>query len=84
MSGILLKKKKEKIKLFCQFGIIREINRISKHTKLTASEIARNALQDYLDKVEKEKVEAELEAGYKANYGYYIKSQKEWEHADKE
>ena len=42
------------------------------------------ALQKLIDLLEKEKIENELEAGYKANFQYYLKSQKEWENADKE
>lgn len=57
---------------------------MSKQSKLTTSEIIRNALQDYLNKLEKAKIDTELEDGYKANYDYYLKSQKEWEYADKE
>ncbi|MDP2303290.1 MAG: hypothetical protein Q8N03_12795 [Ignavibacteria bacterium] len=41
-------------------------------------------MQNYIDQMEKERIENELEAGYKANFEYYLKSQGEWKYADKE
>jgi len=83
MPSVQLKNKKERLSFFVNSELSDKVNKISKQTKLTISEIARNALQNYIDQIEKEKIENELEAGYKANYDYYIKSQEEWEYADK-
>ncbi len=83
MPSVQLKNKKERLSFFVNSELSDKVNEISKQTKLTISEIARNALQNYIDQIEKEKIENELEAGYKANYDYYIKSQEEWEYADK-
>jgi metal-responsive CopG/Arc/MetJ family transcriptional regulator len=77
-------KKKDRLSFFVDTDLSNKINQISKQTNLSASEIARNALQNYIEQIEKEKIEKELEYGYKANSSYYIKSQKEWEYADKE
>ena len=84
MSSIKSLNKKERLSFFINSETSKRVNNISKQTKLPVSEIARRALQSYIDQVEKEKIEKELEAGYKANYEYYLKSQEEWKHADKE
>jgi len=84
MPSVQLINKKERLSFFVNSELSKKINRISKQTKLTVSEIARKALQNYIDQIEKEKLENELEAGYKANYDYYLKSQEEWKYADKE
>ena len=76
--------KKERLSFFIDSELSVKINKISKQANLTVSEIARKALQNYLDQLEKEKIVKELEIGYKANYKYYLKSQEEWENADKE
>ena len=84
MPSAQLTNKKERLSFFVNSELSDKVNKISKQTKLTISEIARNALQNYIDQIEKEKIENELEAGYKANYAYYLKSQEEWKYADKE
>jgi len=84
MPSVQLTNKKERLSFFVNSELSAKVNKISKQTKLTISEIARNALQNYIDQIEKEKIENELEAGYKANYDYYLKSQEEWKYADKE
>ncbi len=76
--------KKERLSFFINSETLKRVNNISKQTKLPVSEIARRALQNYINQIEKEKIEKELEAGYKANYEYYLKSQEEWKHEDKE
>jgi len=76
--------KKERLSFFVNSDLSAKVIKISKQTKLTISEIARNALQNYIDQIEKERIEKELEAGYKANYDYYLKSQEDWKYADKE
>ena len=75
--------KKERLSFFVNAELSAKVNKISKQTKLTISEIARNALQNYIDLIEKERIESELEAGYKENYEYYLKSQEDWKYADK-
>jgi len=84
MPSVQSTNKKERLSFFVNQELSDKINKISKQTKLTISEIARNALQNYIEQIEKEKIENELEAGYKANYDYYLKSQEEWKYADKE
>ena len=84
MLSVQLKNKKERLSFFVSRELSDKINEISKATKLTISEIARVALQNYIDQFEKERIEKELEFGYKANYNYYLKSQEEWKYADKE
>jgi metal-responsive CopG/Arc/MetJ family transcriptional regulator len=84
MATVQTENKKERLSFFINSELSNKVNRISKQTKITVSEIARTALQNYLDQVEKEKIEKELEAGYKANYNYYQKSQEKWKYADNE
>ena len=84
MPTIKEQNKKERLSFFVNSELSNKVNRISKQTNLPVSEIARKALQNFIDQVEKEKIESELEDGYKANYDYYLKSQEEWKHADKE
>ncbi len=83
MPTVQEKDKKERLSFFVNSELSKKVNRISKQTNLPVSEIVRKALQNYIDQVEKEKVETELEDGYKANYDYYLKTQEEWKYADK-
>lgn len=84
MPSVQIQSKKERLSFFVNSELSDKVNRISKQTKLTVSEIARKALLNYIDEIEKEKIDKELEAGYKANYDYYLKSQEDWKYADKE
>ena len=84
MSSVQSINKKERLSFFINSELSKRVNEISKQTKLPISEIIRNALQSYVNQVEKERIAKELETGYKANYEYYLKTQKEWKHADKE
>lgn len=84
MSSNQTQNKKERLSFFVNFELSKKVNRISKQTNVTVSEIARKALQNFIDLFEKEKIENELEAGYKANYNYYLKAQENWKYADKE
>ncbi len=84
MVSVKPKSKKERLSFFVDSELSNKVNQISQHTKITVSEIARKALLHYINKIEKEKIEQELEAGYKANYDYYLKSQEDWKYADKE
>ena len=84
MPSIQSLNKKERLSFFVNSELSKRINKISKQTNLTVSEIVRKALQSYIEQVEREKIEKELEDGYKSNYEYYLKSQEEWEYADKE
>ena len=84
MSTVQITNKKERLSFFVNSELSEKVNRISKQSKLTVSEFVRRALQNYIDLMEKEKINNELEAGYKANYDYYLKSQEDWKYADKE
>jgi len=84
MPTVQEQNKKERLSFFVNSELSNKVNRISKQTNLPVSEIARRALQNFIDQVEKEKIETELEDGYKANYDYYLKTQEEWKYADKE
>lgn len=83
MPSVQTQNKKERLSFFVNSELANKVIKISKQTNLPVSEIARKALQNFIDHIEKEKIENELEAGYKANHDYYLKSQEEWKHADK-
>lgn len=83
MSSLQTQNKKERLSFFVDSELSKKVDRISKQTNLTVSDIARKALQNFVVQVENEKTDKELEAGYKANYNYYLKSQEEWQYADK-
>lgn len=74
---------KDRISFFINNELYEKLNRISEETNQTLSDLARNALNDYLHKLEKEKLEHELEQGYAENYDYYLKCQESWKYADK-
>lgn len=76
--------KKERLSFFVNSELSDKINQISRQTNLPISEIARKALLNYIEQIEKDKLEKELEDGYRANYDYYLKSQEDWNYADKE
>ena len=84
MPSVESTNKKERLSFFVNPELSDKINDISKQANLTISEIGRKALQNFIDLLEKEKIENELEAGYKANYQYYLKSNEDWKYADKE
>lgn len=84
MSSVQTTNKKERLSFFINSDLSDKVNEISKQSKQTVSEIARKALQNYINKIEKEKIEKDLELGYKANYDYYLSSQADWKYADKE
>ena len=83
MPSVQSTNKKERLSFFINSELSKKITEISKQTKLPVSEIGRKALQNYIAQVEKERIEQELETGYKANYSYYLKSQEDWKYADK-
>ncbi|MCX6162576.1 MAG: hypothetical protein NTV87_14745 [Ignavibacteriae bacterium] len=84
MPVIQSENKKERLSFFINSDLSNKINEISEQKNLTVSDIARKALLNFIKQVEKEKIEKDLEAGYKANYNYYLKSQDDWKYADKE
>lgn len=76
--------KKERLSFFVNSDLSQKINKISKQNNQTISELVRTALKNYIEQIEKEKIEKELEAGYRVNYNYYLNSEGEWNYADKE
>lgn len=84
MSTVKYNAKKERLSFFVNENLSKKVYQISKQTNQTVSEFARKALIEYIEQIEKKKTEQELEDGYKANYDYYLKSQEDWKHADKE
>jgi hypothetical protein len=84
MTSVQPQNKKERLSFFVNSDLSDKVIQISKQKKITISEIARIALQNFIAQVEKEKIEKELEDGYQDNYNYYLKSQGDWMYADSE
>ena len=55
MPTVQEQNKKERLSFFVNSELSNKVNRISKQTNLPVSEIARKALQNFIDQVEKEK-----------------------------
>lgn len=77
-------KDKERINLFVTSELSEQINKVAEDENSTISDVVREAIKEYILKIENAKINRELEEGYKANYNYYLKSQDEWDYADKD
>lgn len=77
-------KDKDRFSFFLQKDLSEKIYKLSRQTSKSISNIAREALTQYLQNIEKARIEKELEEGYKANYNYYTKQQDTWKYADSE
>ena len=84
MQNYTSESKKERLSFFVHADLAKKLNEFSEKSNLSLSDIAREALKSYLEKIEKEKIEKELAEGYKANYDYYLKTQNDWDYADKD
>lgn len=76
-------KRKQRVSFFVTDELMEKLDRITGQTNFTISGVVRNALELYIQKLEKDRIAHELEEGYKENYAYYLKSQAEWDYADK-
>ena len=79
-----MQRTKDRLSFFLSRDLSQKVYKLSKQTRKTISDIARDAITSYLEQIEKEKIEKELEAGYQVNTSYFMKQQEEWEHADSE
>ncbi len=84
MQNISSKNKNKRLSILVNADLAKKLNEYSEKTNQSLSDIAREALRNYLLQVEKEKANKELAEGYKANYEYYLKTQNDWDYADKE
>lgn len=77
-------KKNESVKTKIIFSIdmeyVKKLKKLSIQKGLAINELLSNAIDEYINKIEKEKLNNELESGYKANYNYYLKSQNDWKY----
>jgi len=67
-----------------EYKLSEKLKKVLHRTKVPLNEIGKNALQNYIEQIEKRELEKELEEGYIVNYSYYKKSQEYWEYSDKE
>lgn len=79
-----MQKSKDRLSFFLNKDLSQKVYKLSKQNKKSISDIARDAISLYLEKIEKEKIRKEMEEGYQANTSYYLKQQEDWEHADSE
>jgi len=82
MSSTSAPGKKVRLSFVINSDLSEKINEIADKNNLSVSEIARQALQIFILQKEKEKIEKELEAGYKSNYAYYLKSNGDWKYSE--
>ena len=52
--------KRERVNFWAPYELIRRANRVAKAFNFSLSELTRKALQEYIDKVEQEKIEKEI------------------------
>lgn len=76
--------KKKRVNLLVPQELASRASQAAKKLDFTISDLYRNALSNYLEEIERMRIEKELEEGYKANYSYYSRMSKEWKAADAE
>ena len=84
MQGLSATVEKTRLNLIVPSDLSQRASRYAKETGKTVSDIVRTAIAHYIAEMEAQKLERELEEGYKANWEYYSKMSKEWEAADAE
>ncbi|MDD5539784.1 MAG: hypothetical protein PHG61_03735 [Candidatus Marinimicrobia bacterium] len=82
MRTIISQSKTQRLNLITTPDLTRRAESISKRLNISISEIARRALSDYLDRLERADLEKQLAEGYQANAAYYTKQQEDWQDAD--
>lgn len=70
--------KNERVNFNIPHSLAKRATIIAQETQQNLSELFRAALLSYIKKIERLKLEKELEEGYKANYNYFANSNKEW------
>ncbi|MDO9547533.1 MAG: CopG family transcriptional regulator [Candidatus Marinimicrobia bacterium] len=83
MRTITNQSKTQRLNLTILPDLTRRAESISKRMKISISEIVRQALSDYLDRLERADLEKRLSEGYQANTAYYSQQQEDWKHADR-
>jgi len=83
MRTIISKSRTQRLNLTILPELTRRAESMSKRLNISISEIARRALSDYLDRLEKADLEKRLTEGYQANIAYYSQQQEDWKHADR-
>jgi predicted transcriptional regulator len=84
MNGVAVSGKKERLHFLLSPELAKRTEQTANALDSSVSELLRRALEDFIERHEQERIEEELEAGYKANAPYYAKMIKEWEFADSE
>lgn len=82
MVTMTMKRKSERLSISVPEDLARMINEWAERLNVKLSDLARTALSEKVAQLEREKLEQELEAGYKANTNYYARTSEEWKFAD--
>ena len=82
MDTMTMKRKSERLSISVPLDLARMINHWAEELNVKLSDLARIALSEKVAQLEREKLEKELEAGYKANTNYYARMSEEWTFAD--
>ncbi len=79
-----MEKDMERVNLLVPAKIFRQIKQSALNQQITTSKFIRKAIVYYMRVSETKMIKEKLKEGYQANYEYYERQQKDWQHADKE
>ena len=82
MDAMTMKRKSERLSISVPEDLARMIKDWATTLNVRLSDLARTALSEKVAQLEREKLEQELEGGYKANTSYYARTSQEWTFAD--
>jgi predicted adenine nucleotide alpha hydrolase (AANH) superfamily ATPase len=74
--------KRERVNFWAPSELIKRANRVAKAFNFSLSEVTRKALEEYIEKVEQERLEKEIGEACKYYYELDKEMAKEWESAE--
>jgi len=84
MATPIISGKKERVNFLVPKELVQKARIAATELDYTLSDFFRAAVSNFLREYETARIEKELEEGYRANFSYYAKMNKEWEFADSE
>jgi hypothetical protein len=75
---------KQRVNFLLPTDLMQEARRASAQLDCTLTDFVRASIASFLKDHTKARMAKEMEEGYKANYAYYARLNKEWEIADSE
>ncbi|MCX6137294.1 MAG: ribbon-helix-helix domain-containing protein [Ignavibacteriales bacterium] len=82
MENSITTNSKSRLNLVMPADLNEEMKTWADKLQVTISDIVRQAVCDYLRKLENDRIERELREGYIANYDYYKRESEAWKYAD--